>query len=73
MSMNTEPHLTAKTTQMDRRIRHTRDRFGDALIKLVQEKPFDTITVQDILDRADVGRSTFYVHYRDKNDLLLRD
>ena len=40
---------------------------------LIQEKPFKTITVQRILDRAHIGRSTFYVHYRDKDDLFLSD
>jgi len=57
----------------DRRILRTRDTLGDALIALMQEKPFEEITVQQVLDRAGVGRSTFYVHYRDKNDLFLSD
>lgn len=57
----------------DRRIRRTRNALGDALVALIQEKPFDTITVQDVLDRAEVGRSTFYTHYRDKEDLLISD
>ena len=35
------------------------------------QRPYTRITVQDIIDRADVGRSTFYAHYRDKDDLLL--
>jgi AcrR family transcriptional regulator len=38
---------------------------------LIQEKPINDVTVQDVLDRASVGRSTFYLHYRDKDDLLL--
>jgi len=38
---------------------------------LIQEKPIDDVTVQEVLDRASVGRSTFYLHYRDKDDLLL--
>ncbi len=59
--------------KLDRRIHRTREKLGDALVALVQEKPFDSITVQDVLDRAGVGRSTFYVHYRDKDDLLLSD
>lgn len=59
---------TAKT---DRRVRRTRELLRSALLSLVQEKGYDRITVQDILDRADVGRSTFYAHYRDKDGLLL--
>src|SRR5580700_11065095 len=55
----------------DRRIRQTRSRLGNALIALIQEKPIDEVTVQEVLDRASVGRSTFYLHYRDKEDLFL--
>ena|ERR1700730_18020069 len=58
---------------MDRRARRTRDALGDALIDLMQERAFNSITVQDVLDRAAVGRSTFYTHYRDKDDLFLSD
>jgi AcrR family transcriptional regulator len=54
----------------DRRVRRTRDLLRTALLSLIQEKGYDRITVQDILDRADIGRSTFYAHYRDKDDLL---
>lgn len=57
----------------DRRIQRTRDVLGDALITLMHEKPFDTITVQDVLDLAEVSRSTFYTHFRDKDDLFLSD
>jgi len=55
------------------RIERTREVLGDALVGLIHEKPFEEITVQDVLDRAGVGRSTFYVHFRDKNDLFLTD
>jgi AcrR family transcriptional regulator len=55
----------------DQRIRHTCERLGSALVALIQERPIDDVTVQDVLDRASVGRSTLYLHYRDKNDLLL--
>jgi AcrR family transcriptional regulator len=58
---------------MDRRVRRTRDRLGDAIVQLVQERPFDEITVQEVLERAGVSRSTFYAHYLDKHDLLLSD
>jgi AcrR family transcriptional regulator len=57
----------------DRRVLRTRDTLGDALVALMREKSFDEITVQDLLDRAGVGRATFYVHYRDKHDLFLSD
>jgi AcrR family transcriptional regulator len=59
--------------KIDKRILQTRDALGDALVALIREKPFDEITVQEILDRAGVGRSTFYTHYRDKDDLFLSD
>jgi AcrR family transcriptional regulator len=59
--------------RIDRRVARTRDRLGDALVGLMKEKPFDAITVQDVLDRAAVGRSTFYAHYRDKLDLFLSE
>jgi AcrR family transcriptional regulator len=59
--------------KIDRRVRATRDNLGDALIALMHEKPFETITVQHVLDRAKVSRSTFYAHYSDKNDLFLSD
>jgi len=56
----------------DRRVRRTRQALTGALIELVLEKRYDAITIQNLLDRADVGRSTFYAHYRGKDDLLVR-
>jgi AcrR family transcriptional regulator len=77
MSGNVEAgkSVAPKTTmaKVDRRVLRTRDTLGDALVELMQEKTFDDITVQDVLDRAGVGRSTFYAHYRDKDDLFLSD
>lgn len=55
----------------DRRVRRTRAALHRALIELMLSRPYARITVRDIIDRADVGRSTFYAHYRDKDDLLL--
>ncbi len=55
----------------DKRTRRTHDRLGMALLELMVEKSMDEVTVQEVLDRASVGRSTFYLHFRDKNDLLL--
>jgi AcrR family transcriptional regulator len=60
-----------RRTSGDLRTRRTRQRLGTALVELIWEKPINEITIQEVLDRADVGRSTFYLHYRDKNDLLL--
>src|SRR5438045_8935284 len=67
MSGKTRPRKT------DARVLRTQDLLGDALIELMHEKPFDSITVQEVLDRAAVGRSTFYAHFRDKDDLFLSD
>ena len=66
-------NATVLRRRIDRRVRRTRDRLGDALLKLLLEKPFETITVREILDHAAVSRSTFYVHYRNKEDLFLSD
>lgn len=54
----------------DRRIQRTRRLLHKALMSLVLEKKYEAITVQEILDRADVGRSTFYMHFQDKDELL---
>jgi AcrR family transcriptional regulator len=59
--------------KLDRRTSRTQSSLRGALIELILEKPYDTITVQNIIDRADVGRSTFYAHYRDKDHLFLHD
>jgi AcrR family transcriptional regulator len=73
MSNNDHLRLAPETQKTDARVRRTREALGAALITLMQEKPFDTITVQDVLDRAQVSRSTFYTHYNDKDDLLMSD
>ena len=73
MSKNEHLPLAASLKKTDARVRRTRDALGDALVALMQEKPFETITVQDVLDRAQVSRSTFYSHYSDKDDLLMSD
>jgi AcrR family transcriptional regulator len=59
--------------KIDKCVRRTRERLGDALVELIKNKPFDAISVQEVLTRAQVSRSTFYTHYRGKNDLLLSD
>ncbi len=54
----------------DRRVQKTRKLLQDALIELVAEKGYEAITIQELLDRANVGRSTFYAHFQDKDQLL---
>jgi len=58
---------------LDRRILRTRRLLQNALLELILEKGYDAITVQDIIDRADMGRSTFYAHFEDKENLLLSE
>mgnify|MGYP001569019731 FL=1 len=60
-----------KKRKTDRRSERTRQLLSDALIALMLEKQYDLIVVQDVIDRANVGRSTFYAHYQDKDDLLV--
>jgi AcrR family transcriptional regulator len=55
---------------VDRRVRRTRDAIHRAFIGLMQERGYDGVTVTDIIERADIGRSTFYAHYTDKRDVL---
>lgn len=59
------------STPDDRRVRRTRTALLSALRQLLGEKRYQAITVTEILDRADVGRSTFYAHFTDKDALLL--
>ncbi len=55
----------------DRRARRTRRQLKEALFALILEKGYDAVTIEDITDRADLGRTTFYLHYKDKEDLLI--
>lgn len=55
----------------DRRIQRTRQLLRDALISLILEKGYDAVTVQEITERANLGRATFYIHYNNKEELLL--
>jgi AcrR family transcriptional regulator len=57
----------------DRRIQRTRQSLRTALFELIKEKDFDTISLEEITERANVGRATFYLHYKDKEDLLLEE
>ena len=55
----------------DRRIQKTQRLLHEALGSLIREKAYDRISVKEILDRANVGRSTFYLHFSDKDELLV--
>jgi AcrR family transcriptional regulator len=59
--------------KQDRRSQRTRHLLGTAFVQLLREKGYSAITVSDIIERADVGRSTFYSHYRDKDDLFVNE
>ncbi len=54
----------------DRRVSRTRRSLREALMVVILEKGYDAVTIEDITSRADVGRTTFYLHYRDKEELL---
>jgi AcrR family transcriptional regulator len=62
--------MTGREAKDDRRSRRSRRLITDALLALMREKRYDRITVQEILDRADVGRTTFYAQFRGKEDVL---
>jgi AcrR family transcriptional regulator len=60
--------LMSKT---DRRVQQTRERLQKALIDLLSERDYEAITIQDIVDRARIGRTTFYLHYNSKDELFV--
>ncbi len=60
-----------RNKENDRRVQRTKRTLREALIALILDKGYDQVTVQDIIDRADVGRSTFYAHFENKDKLLL--
>jgi AcrR family transcriptional regulator len=62
---------TIENKKTDRRVNRTRNQLRTALLDLILEKGYDAVTVEDITARADLGRTTFYLHYKDKEDLLM--
>ncbi|WP_431027038.1 TetR/AcrR family transcriptional regulator [Lysinibacillus sp. LZ02] len=55
---------------MDRRIKKTKNEIKRALLEASNSKGIEQVTVQDIVDHADINRATFYYHYKDKKDLV---
>lgn len=60
-----------RKSKPDRRVQRTQKLLHQALVSLLAERPYEAITVKDILERAEVGRSTFYMHFHDKDALLI--
>ncbi|HZA57331.1 MAG TPA: TetR/AcrR family transcriptional regulator [Candidatus Udaeobacter sp.] len=58
-------------TKTDRRVQRTRELLQKTLIELITERGYDAITIQDIVDRANIGRTTFYLHYNSKEELFM--
>lgn len=59
--------------KMDRRVQRTLQSLRTALLELIKEKDYDEISIEEITERANVGRTTFYLHYKDKEDLLMEE
>jgi AcrR family transcriptional regulator len=59
-----------ESDQLDRRAQRSRELLTAALTELLHEQRYDLISVRDIITRAKVSRSTFYLHFQDKDDLL---
>lgn len=62
--------LTLPAPRIDPRVRRTKKAIETAFLALVSEQGFSQVTVQDITERAEINRATFYIHYRDKDDLF---
>ena len=62
-----------RKNRTDRRIQRTRQALHAALLELIKEKGYDAISTEEITERANIARATFYLHYKDKEDLLLEE
>lgn len=66
-----KPGKKSGNPRVDRRVQKTQKLLSDALVSLILEKGYDAVSIADIIQRANVGRSTFYAHYENKEQLLL--
>jgi AcrR family transcriptional regulator len=71
--MSTTIQSQNEHAKVDRRIQRTRKALRESLLDLIQEKGYESITVEEIVQRANLGRATFYLHYKEKEDLLLEE
>jgi len=62
-----------KEPKRDRRVQRTLQALRTALLELIKEKSYEEISIEEITERANVGRTTFYLHYKDKDDLLMEE
>lgn len=62
-----DPH---QASRHDRRRQQTRKQLIDAAVQLVLEKGYEAVTILDITNRADLGRGTFYIHFKDKEEAV---
>jgi len=63
--------MSNQDSKMDRRVSRTRRQLRNSLMSLILERGYNAVTIEDITERADLGRTTFYLHFRDKEDLLM--
>lgn len=62
--------MSQSPNRFERRKQRTRKKLQRAALSLIVEKGYEAVTIQEITDRADLGRATFYIHYADKEALL---
>ncbi len=70
--VNLRPKNPMSNRKPDRRVLRTRKQLSDALLTLILEKGYDAVTIEEITERANLGRTTFYLHYKDKDELLYK-
>jgi len=63
--------MNQENNKTDRRVNRTRRQLRNALMALILERGYNAVTVEDITEKADLGRTTFYLHFRDKEELLI--